>query len=106
MEIQTEVGPLGLDFDASKFKTKAGAAKALYKALCKLAKDMGQDSDIEVRLYTPEQSFARGYTTGWQVQWESGPYEWAIGASFQVENYSGGGWYTEPYYSFDLCFTN
>ena len=105
MQIQTEVGPLGLDFDAAKFKTKAGAAKALYKALCKLAKAMGQDPDIEVSLYTPEQSFARGYTTGWQVQWEAGPYQWAIGASFQVANHKAG-WYTEPYYSFDLCFTD
>ena len=105
MQIQTEVGPLGLDFDASKYKTKAGAAKALYKVLCKFAKDLGQNPDIEVQLYTPEQSKERGYTSGWQVQWEGGPYQWALGASLQVYNHKAG-WYTEPYYSFDLCFTN
>jgi hypothetical protein len=72
MEIQTEVGPLGLDFDASKFKTKAGAAKALYKVLCKFSKDIGQNPDIEVQLYTPEQSKERGCTSGWRIQWEAG----------------------------------
>jgi hypothetical protein len=35
MKIQT-VGNIFLDFDASKYKTKAGAAKALYKVLCSL----------------------------------------------------------------------
>ena len=106
MKIGTEVGPIEIDFDPKKYKTKAGAAKALYKALCKLSKDFGQNPDYEVQLYSPEQSKERGYTSGWQVVWESGPFEWAITASFYVQNYSNGGWYTEPYYSFDLCFTD
>jgi hypothetical protein len=34
--------------------------------------------------------------------WEAGPYEWAIVASLTFM--MGKRWFTEPYYSFDLCF--
>jgi hypothetical protein len=105
MQIQTEEGTIDLDFDASKYKTKAGAAKGPLQGPVQFARAIGQNPDIEVQLYTPEQSKERGYTSGWQVQWEAGPYQWAIGASFQVANYKAG-WFTEPYYSFDLCFTD
>ena len=105
IKLQTEVGPIEIGFDPTKYKTKAGAAKAFYKALCKFAKEVyGQNPDIEIFIDNPEESEARGYGKNWRVCWEAGPYEWAIGSSFQVENYSAG-WYTEPYYSFDVCFT-
>lgn len=94
---------LQLDFDPSQHTTQAGAAKALYKALCKLEREIGGNPDTEVHIYSPEQSKERGYTTGWQVVWESGPYQWAIAASTAICNHEAG-WYTEPYYSFDLCF--
>ena len=38
MKIQTEVGSMEINFDPKKYKTKAGAAKAFHKALCKFAK--------------------------------------------------------------------
>ena len=89
------------DFDPSKYKTRAGAAKAFYKAVCKEAESRGQDPELEVHIWSPEQNVARGYCRSWCVSWESGPYEWAIGTSYQLH---GEAWYTEPYYSFDLCF--
>ena len=103
--IEIAVGNIFLDFDASKYKTKAGAAKALYKVLCSFARAIGQNPDIEVQLYTPEQSKERGCTSGWRIQWEAGPYQWAIGASLQVANHKAG-WHTTSYHSFDLCFTD
>lgn len=96
-----KIGEFEIDFDAKKYATAGDAAKALYKELCKLADKVGQNSDIEVRIYSPKESKQRGYCTGWQVVWEAGPFEWAIAASFEISNDK---WYTEPYYSFDLCF--
>jgi len=91
-----------LDFDPGKYKTCAGAAKALYKALCKRAKAEGMDPDVEVKIYTPKETleWGMGYAC-WRVVWEAGPFEWAIGASFAITGPWG---YTEPHYSFDLCF--
>jgi len=93
-----------LNFDPHKYKSKGGAAKALYQALREKAVEHGQDPDSEVFIRTPEECEEAGYGRNWQVSWEAGPYEWAIGASFQVENHPH--WFTEPYYSFDLCFTD
>jgi hypothetical protein len=90
-----------LDYDPAAYKTKAAAAKALYKALVKLAKSWGQ-SEKEVFITSPEESSQGGFGNCWRVCWEAGPYEWAISASFQITGPWG---YTEPYYSFDLCFT-
>jgi hypothetical protein len=105
VKIQTEVGPIEIDFDPTKYKTKAGAAKAFHKALCKFCKEVyGQNPEIEIFIDTPEESQERGYGRNWRVCWEAGPYEWAFGTSFQVAN-TCAGWYTEPYYSFDVCFT-
>ena len=97
MKIRSEYGPLTIDFDPKQFKTKANAAKALHKALSKLAADMGMNADQEVHIWSPEQN-----DQGWRVSWEAGPYQWAVGASELVTGPWG---YTEPYYSFDLCFT-
>lgn len=104
MKIQTEVGSIEINFDPAKYKTAAGAAKGLHKALSKLSKEVyGQNPSIEIFIYSPKQTVKHGYGSCWRVCWESGPYEWAIPASFEVKNYEDG-WYTEPYYSFDLCF--
>jgi len=100
----TVITKIELDFDPLKYKTKAGAAKAFYKAICKLAKEFyGHDPAYEVHITSPKETAEHGYGECWRVSWEAGPFEWAIGASFQVCNYEAG-WYTEPYYSFDLCF--
>lgn len=88
-----------IDYDPGKYKTVAGAAKGLYQALCKKAKAIGQNPDIEVRIWTPEENQAWGMGKCWRVAWEAGPYQWAINAEVD------GPWgYAEPHYSFDLCF--
>ena len=79
IKLQTEVGPIEIGFDPTKYKTKAGAAKAFYKALCKFAKEVyGQNPDIEIFIDNPEESEARGYGKNWRVCWEAGPYEWGL----------------------------
>lgn len=102
MNLHTEYGKIKIDFDPTKYKSAAGAAKALYKALRKVSKEVfGQNPRWELFIHNPDQSAAHGFGKSWRVCWESGPFEWAIPASFEC---SGKGWYTEPYYSFDLCF--
>jgi hypothetical protein len=103
-KLQTEYGPIAIDYDPTKYKAKAAAAKALHKALRKVCGDMGGNPDTELFIQTPEESARAGCGHNWRVGWESGPYQWAVGTSFEVENNPH--WYTEPYYSFDLCFTN
>lgn len=93
-----------IDFNSGRHKTKESAAKAFYAALCDTAREYGQNPDSEVRLWTPEQSQARGFGNCWTVVWEAGPFEWGIAMSAEVHNSPY--WYTEPYYSFDLTFTN
>lgn len=94
-----------IDFDPAQHDTKESAAKALHKALSALAEDRGQKPEIEVILQTPEQAEKSGCGRHWRVIWEAGPWEWAIGASFNCHNIRrDSGWYTEPHYSFDLCF--
>ena len=89
-------------YDGNQFATAEQAAKGLYEALKKLAVAMDQ-GESEVMLQTPEQAEAAGVGSYWRVCWEAGPYDWAIGASFQIR----GAWgYTEPYYGFDLCFVS
>lgn len=101
--INTEYGPVAIDYNPREYKRPANAAKAFYKALCGVCRDMGLNPDIEVVMQTPEESANAGYGCNWRVCWESGPYEWAVGTSFDVANDPH--WFTEPYYSFDLCFT-
>ena len=87
-----------LPLDPSTFATKEAAAKAVYAALCAAAKADGQNPSEEVHIWSPKES-GQGC---WYVSWEAGPYLWARGACFQI----CGPWgYTEPNYSFDLCFT-
>ena len=94
--------PITIDYDPKEYKTAQGAAKGLHKALVKLAKSLGQRSS-EVAIQTPDQSERSCGTKAWRVIWEAGPYHWAVEASFEI---SGPWGYTEPYYSFDLCFVN
>jgi len=98
------ISTINVDFDPAKYKSKSEAAQALHKELCKMAKKLGQDPKTEVFITSPQKSAEMGYGNCWRVSWEAGPYQWAIGTSFQVLNREAG-WYTEPYYSFDLCFT-
>lgn len=91
-----------LDFDPAEHKTAESAAKGMYEALVKACKAYGQDPAWEVHIKTPEQYKAwGGGCEAWYVSWEAGPWEWAIGASFEA---TGPGWHTEPYHSFDLVF--
>ena len=86
-----------LDYDPSQYLTCEDAAKGLYAALRVAAEAYGQNPDSEVHLRSPEESDQKC----WQVFWEAGPFEWAIQTSFEVTGPWG---YTEPYWSFDLCF--
>jgi hypothetical protein len=91
-----------IDYDPSKYKTKAGASKGLYKALQKYADKMGwQGGGLFIQ--TPEQSYESNGCKSWRVGWEGWEYDWAIGASFQIHGKWG---YTEPYYGFDLNFVD
>ncbi len=79
-------------------------ARAIYAAVCERCKAEGMEPEIEVFIKSPEEYKAHGYDKCWCVSWESGPYQWAIGASMDVAH--GDDWYTEPYYSFDLNFVD
>ena len=91
-----------LDYDPAKFFSKGGAAIGFYDALRAVAKRTGSDPD-SIIIDNPEESEARGYGRNWRVIWEEGPFEWAIQTSFQVTGPWG---FTEPHFSFDLCFTD
>ena len=105
-------GKWKLNFDPTRYTTCANAAKAFHKAICKYARELGMNPDIEVALLNPEQSMRAGTGDNWRVIWECGPFEWAIFASEVICNMRHNSkdgrdhWYTEPYYSFDLCFTS
>lgn len=103
--------------DLSKYKTPAGAAKALYNYLRPICESWGQNPDIELNLLTPAMSESLGYGKEWRVMWEAGPYEWGVylslGGNWSEGNYSSTGsiigwendnWYMEPYWSFDVGF--
>lgn len=92
-----------MDYEPRAYRTKEEAAKGLYEALRKHAANIYGQSPGEVFIQTPDESAASGYGRNWRVCWEAGPFEWAIGASFQVTGPWG---FTEPYYGFDLCFTD
>ena len=99
-----EEGTMVIDWDAAAYKTKAGAAKGLYKALCDWCREVGMNPDYEVHIRTPEQRKAQGYSKVWNVSFEAGPFEWAVFASMCIPDCEWG--YVEPYYSFDLEFVS
>ena len=83
-------------------KTPSGAAAALHRVLVKAAVEMGQ-AETEVLLHSPNESadYLGNGDRCWRVIWEAGPMEWGVTLSM---NPQGENWYTEPYYSFDVCF--
>jgi len=98
MELQTEFGPVKIDWDAADYKTAEGAANGLYRALQKTAVSFGYSAD-EVWIKTPEESIAHGYVDGWHVCWESGPFDWGCSV------FASGVWgHVETYWGFDLAF--
>mgnify|MGYP000987197211 CR=1 FL=1 len=103
LKLKTDYGTIPFNYNPAAYKTKAGAARGLYKALCEVAKMWGMNPNREVHISSPEQEKARGNHPCWRVSWEAGPYEWAIPMSFQRTGPWG---FTEPHYSFDLCFTD
>ena len=91
-----------ISYNPAKYKTKAGAAKGLYKALMSYANKKGLDTSGLFIKSPDESKLCNGYKAWW-VCWEGFIYDWAIGASFQVTGKWG---YTEPYYGFDLHFVS
>lgn len=80
------------------------AAKATYELCCKAAEAWGMKPEIEVGIRKPGEPRHHGDTGCWSVAFEAGPYEWAVAASLNVD--TKGKVLAEPYYSFDLCFSN
>ena len=100
--------------NVAKYKTIAGAAKGLAKALVKL----GYDGAVAL---TPAVAEDYGYGKGWAVVCESVPYEGMIllsmGESMYCEPWVGpydskpeinlmgnDNWFAEPYNSYVMCF--
>lgn len=90
-------------FDPKSYETTESAAKAFYEALKPIVNGCGQCIKAELYLFTPEESASRGRGRCWYVMWEAGPSDWGIIASMWLYNQRAG-WYTEPYYSFDVGF--
>ena len=91
-----------LNIDPATFADPQDAANKLFEALDSFATANGY-SEGSVSLWEPDEAAKRGYGNNWMVSWEDGPYQWGIFASSQMHGKWG---YTEPYYSFDLCFVN
>lgn len=105
--------------DLSGYKTAAGAAKALYRFI----RDE-LDAGDNVTIWRPEEAAPkRDGHASWTVCWEAGPYHWATHLTGGESIFSGEAWGTgndpevtgfsdqkewvaEPYYSFDLQFSN
>ncbi len=105
--VRREEAAKNADLDLSQYKTKAGAAKALYNHL---RETFGNSPDIV--LLSPYRSEELGYGRVWRVMWESGPSEWGITLSMS-KTWSGvtghldnRNFYLEPYHSFDVGFCN
>lgn len=87
----------------SNAETPEQAAKETYDLCCKAAEAWGMDPDIEVGIKRPGEPRHHSDDTCWCVTFEAGPYEWGVIASLSVN--TKGKILAEPYYSFDLCFT-
>ena len=103
-------------------KTPAGAANALHRFLRRKAREIGQNPDIEIQIWSPEESRRRTGWKCWQVCWEAGPFEWAVHLAGGASMFAGDGapfpsesvrpqvdlqsehWYVEPGWSFSMCF--
>lgn len=101
------------------------AAKKLHEWVCALSREMGQNPDVEVHLWSPtstrahssdtERPSGRNRSNVWTVVWESGPFEWGIhltcgssvyggGSPPEVLLYQGKRFTAEPWTPFDVCF--
>lgn len=102
-DVMTQV--MTIDYDPSQYTTAEDAARGFYDAMVKAMGSSDEydsyDPSIETGLFSPERTLDYSGYHQWCVLWESGPYEWAIGASWQIRGPWG---HTEPYYSFDLHF--
>lgn len=72
------------------------AAQTIHRVLYNTSKAAGQNPDIETFMRVSGDEGSRMY----HVSWESGPYDWAIQASFVVMDCINR--LCEPYYGFDL----
>jgi hypothetical protein len=92
------------------------AARALYDFL----QEHFQPGE-ECSIWSPDEAEALGYPRRWRVSWEAGPVEWGVllsmGESLWLTEFDlrydhrpevllrgADGWYTEPYYRFDVGF--
>ena len=100
MEVYSEEGNFTLDWNPKDYRTKAGAAKGLYKAIRKKCKEFGYNPDGEVWIKSPKESLAHGYVgEAWHVSWECGPFDWGCSV------FANGAWgHCETYWGFDLAF--
>jgi hypothetical protein len=85
------------------------AVRVAFAKVVTACKATGANPGWEVFCQPPEAEGWKG-AGSWRVCWESGPHDWAIGDSMGAGEIipgnvcSGSGWFTEPYYGFDLCF--
>ena len=87
----------------SKAANPEAAAKAVHAECIKAANEWGMKPEIEVSIRAPGEPRHHDHVNCWAVTFEAGPYEWAIAASLNVSTKSKV--LAEPYYSFDLCFS-
>lgn len=93
---------LPIEYDPTDHLTAEDAAKALYEALKPVVAAYGQNPERELFIFDPDTAAGREYGRTWVVTWEAGPFEWGTVASAWMDNAPK--WYTEPHFSFDLCF--
>lgn len=98
--IDTTVAP------SSKEDAVVRAAACLFK---KAAAYIGKAWAYEVLVFPPEQTEWEG-SGDWRLCWEGGPDGWGISGAVVPDRYrrraDNRGWYTEPYFSFDICYTD
>lgn len=97
--IDTTVAP------SSKEDAVVRAAACIFK---RAAQDHGPRWAYEVLVFPPEQTEWEG-SGDWRICWEAGPDSWGVfGTSVVPDRYRENddqGWFTEPYFSFDICYT-
>lgn len=89
-----EIGQI--NFDPANYRDKQKAAEAFHVALQDFARENGYDPKNVI--LNPDYYDGHGPC----VCWEEGPYQWG---QYMTEYLHAHGWYTEPFYSFDVCFT-
>jgi hypothetical protein len=94
-------------FDPEAYRTHEEAARALREALIDYAVTTEGFSrplaESEISVWAPARTKQYSGCEQWCVVWESGPYQWAVSLSMQLRGPWG---FCEPYYSFDLHFTD